>query len=101
MVLTVILDALFVVTVGWFWLHCARPELEHHAASWLARGMVLGVTCLAMVVYGLDAVIRLVEPDLRGAWGWATTFAGALWIVVVAIGWWQSYRTLVRITGRK
>lgn len=98
MVLTLALNAFIVGAVAWFWLHCARPELQSRAANSRARHTVLGVTILTMVVYALETVVQLAAFDIPGRW-WIGTITGAAWIVVVAAGYLQHYRTLIQVTA--
>lgn len=98
MVLALAYYAFIVVGVAWFWLHCAEPELRYARAGARARRVVLGITLLAIAVNAFDALITATQLAVPGLW-WATTITGALWIVVVGLGYLQHYRTLIQATG--
>jgi len=96
--LVLALDAFTVIVVAWFWLHCADPELRFVRAGGLARGVVLGISLLTMLVQAFDALTVVAHFHVPGQW-WVITMTGALWIVVVAVGYLQRYRFLLRATG--
>ena len=93
MVLALAYYAFIVVGVAWFWLHCAEPELRYQRAGVRARRVVLGLTLLS-----IGAVITASRLAVPGLW-WVTTITGALWILVVGLGYLQRYRFLIQATG--
>jgi len=98
MVLALAYYAFIVVGVAWFWLHCAEPELRYQRAGVRARRVVLGLTLLSIGVNAFDAVITASRLAVPGLW-WVTTITGALWILVVGLGYLQRYRFLIQATG--
>lgn len=93
------LDVFLIALAAWFWPHCARPALVARRATPLAHRLVLGVTVLVIAGYTLSAAAKLVPIDGATVW-WTTTIIGALWVLVVGLGYLQGYELLVRATGR-
>lgn len=90
--------ALIVAGTAWYWPHCAQPALARGQGSALARRVVFAVTVLTIAAYATAIVSTIAQVRVPGMW-WITTIVGAIWIVVVALGYFQDYRFLLRVTG--
>ena len=98
MILPVAIDILVVVLAAWFWPHCARPALTAQRATLLAHRIVLGLTVLTIATYAFAAAARMAQIDGATLW-WTTTIIGAIWILVVGLGYLQRYELILRVTG--
>lgn len=92
------LAAFIVAMTAWFWSHCAQPALAQRRGSDVAQRIVLVVTVLMVAAYAAEVLITVAQIRVSGMW-WITTIIGAVWIVVVAIGYVERYRTLLQLTG--
>lgn len=99
MALNLSLDIVVVALAAWFWPHCARPALTAQRAAPGAHWLVLGVTVLTVAAYALAAPAEIARIGGASRW-WITTIIGALWIVVVGLGYLQNYALLRRATGK-
>jgi hypothetical protein len=98
MALRLSLDILGGLLAAWFWPHCAKPSLTALRAAPAAHRIVLGITVLTVVGFGLAAVADIARIYGGTRW-WITLIVGALWILVVGLGYWQDYKLLRRATG--
>lgn len=97
MVLTLALAASIMVITAWSWLHCAQPALASRPGSRRAQRVVLAATVVIIATYAAESLSTVTQVAIPALW-WVTTFISGLWIMVVAIGYLDSYRTLLRIT---
>jgi hypothetical protein len=61
---------------------------------------VFGITILLIGAFGIAAVIDVVHAGQPLRF-WGLAIAGALWILVVGVGYFQDYSLLRRFTGRR
>jgi hypothetical protein len=92
------LDVFIVAMTAWFWPHCAQPALARRRGSEVAQRIVLVATVLTIAAYATAVLISVAQIPVSGMW-WVTTIIGVVWIVVVALGYFEGYRTLLYVTG--
>jgi tellurite resistance protein TehA-like permease len=98
MAIDAVVPVAFVIIAAWFWRHCARPCLLAAGARRPAMNLVLGVTLLAMVVYLVDAVTQITNRQGLITF-WLALVGSVAWILIVAVGYLNEYRALIRFTG--
>jgi hypothetical protein len=98
MIINVLLGLGAVVLAGWFWLHCARPCLVAFGARPVALQIVLAISVLlgAANLVWLGSLVSHVGRSV--AW-WALMATFLAWIIVVGLGFLNSYKFLIRLTG--
>ena len=93
---TAALAVFFIVASGWFWPHCAEPMLRYVRAPTLARRIVLLVTVVAIIGQIVRIAALVFDVDAFAPFA-LVVVTGALWIVVVGLGYLTDYRWLVRV----
>lgn len=99
MVMDIWPNAVIVVGSTYFWLHCAEPVLRATDAPRAARRVVFWVTAFVVAAFALDAAAYLTEigEDVVRP---LAQLAGPLWTIVVALGFLQDYKFLIRLGAK-
>jgi len=93
--LFVLLGGFMLVTVAWFWGHCATPMLRARHAGPMTSGLLFGVSIFTVVA---EAVFMAATVATGHASQYVWFVAAFPWLLIVGLPYLDDYRTLVRLS---
>ena len=92
-----LLGAVLLVGVPWFWVHCAKPMLLYQRAGPMTTGLLFGVTVYSVIAEAVFVAVAVSGHPSQLVW----FIAGLPWLLIVGLPYLDDYRSLVRLARRR